>query len=184
MTNRNNLLWAFSAITMLLICSACGQTDSTKNSAPAHQISTNDVILADDSSSSSSSSEEGVNANDLVLTLDTFSTFPPEIDGCACYFCNDSLEFEKRLYIYANDYAQTSFLKINGVMTKFVQIDFKELSTTTTIAKAISDQYEMTIECIDGIQSGDETWINTGTIKLTDKKGRTLTKTFYGECGC
>jgi hypothetical protein len=122
--------------------------------------------------------------NDLILSMDTFCTFPPEIDGCACYFCNDSLEFEKRLYIYANDYAQTSFLKINGVMTKFVQIDFKELSTTTTIAKAISDQYEMTIECIDGIQSGDETWINTGTIKLTDKKGRTLTKIFYGECGC
>lgn len=26
-----------------------------------------------------------------VFTIDTFSTFPPEIDGCSCYFSNDSL---------------------------------------------------------------------------------------------
>jgi hypothetical protein len=42
----------------------------------------------------------------------------------------------------------------------------------------------MTIESKDGIQNGDETWLKTGTIKLTDKNGKTITKTFYGECGC
>jgi hypothetical protein len=83
-----------------------------------------------------------------------------------------------------NDYAQTSFLKINGVLTKFTQTDFKEISKTKTIAKAKSDKYEMTIEVIDGIKNGDETWLKTGTIKLSGKKGKTITTTFYGECGC
>lgn len=83
-----------------------------------------------------------------------------------------------------NDYAQTSFLKINGVLTKFTQTDFKEIDSTLTIAKAKNDKYEMTIETKDGKQNGDETYLKTGTIKLTDKNGTTITKTFYGECGC
>ena len=117
------------------------------------------------------------------LSIDSFTTFPPEIDGCSCYFSNDSIEFKDKKYIYANDFAQTSFLKINGVMIKFKQTDFKKNEKTTT-AKYTCDNYEMTIEVKDGKQSGDETSLKSGRIKLTDKKGKTLTKTFYGECGC
>lgn len=119
-----------------------------------------------------------------TLTIDTFKTFPTEIDGCSCYFSNDSTEFKKGEYIYMNDFAEISFLKINGVLTKFKQTEFKEVDKTTRIAKAKSDKYEMSIEIHDGIQSGDETWLTTGTIKLTDKTGKTISKTFYGECGC
>ncbi len=42
----------------------------------------------------------------------------------------------------------------------------------------------MTIEVKDGIQSGDETSLKSGTISLTYKNGKTITRTFYGECGC
>jgi hypothetical protein len=42
----------------------------------------------------------------------------------------------------------------------------------------------MTIEVVDGMQSGDETYLKSGTITLKDKKGKTIKKTFYGECGC
>jgi catabolite regulation protein CreA len=119
-----------------------------------------------------------------VLTIDTFSTFPPEIDGCSCYFSNDSTEFKKEAYIYVNDYAQTSFLKINGVVTKFTQIDYKEIDSGNTNTKYKSNNFELTIESKDGIQNGDETWLKTGTIKLTDENGKTITKSFYGECGC
>ncbi len=121
---------------------------------------------------------------DQAITVDTFSVFPPEIDGCSCYFSNDSTELRQDKFIYANDYAETSFLKINGVMTKFTQTDFKEIDKENVIAKYKSDKYEMTIEARDGKQNGDETWLKTGTITLTDKAGRTLTKKFYGECGC
>ena len=147
---------------MLTFLFACGQSSSNKS------VTQTDKIKPDAE----------------VLTIDTFSTFPPEIDGCSCYFSNDSTEFNKREYIYMNDFAQTSFLKINGVLTKFTQTDFKEVSKTTTVAKAKSDKYEMTIEVIDCKQIGDETSLKSGTIKLTDKKGKIITKTFYGECGC
>ncbi len=119
-----------------------------------------------------------------TLNIDTFSIFPPEISGCSCYFSNDSLEFKKSEYIYMNDYDKTSFIKINGLLIKFTQIERREISSHIIIAKFKSDSYVMTIELKDGIQNGDETWLKTGTIKLTNKKGGSITKTFYGECGC
>lgn len=118
------------------------------------------------------------------LNIDTFSTFPAEIDGCSCYFSNDSIAFKKGEYIYINDYAQISFLKINGVLIKFTQTAFQEVDSLNVIAKYKGEEYRMTIEIRDGMQNGDETWLKTGTIKLTNKNGKTITKTFYGECGC
>ncbi len=83
-----------------------------------------------------------------------------------------------------NDYSQTSFLKINNVLTKFTQTEFTEVDSTTTIAKAKSDNYELTIEVKFLRQNGYETHLNIGTIKLIDKSGKKITKTFYGECRC
>lgn len=119
-----------------------------------------------------------------ALTIDTFSTFPQEIDGCSCYFSNDSIEFKRGKYIYVNDFAQISFLKINGVLTKFIQTDFKEIDSFDFIAKYKSDNYNMTIESINENQNGDETWLKIGYIELTDKNGNKISKKFYGECGC
>ena len=162
MTCKDKFLPTFLTVVTLTFLLACGQSNSNKNSAQTDNTA----------------------SDDQALTIDTFSTFPPEIDGCFCYFSNDSTEFKKGEYVYMNDFAQTSFLKINGVLTKFTQTDFKEINKMITVAKAKSDKYELTIEVIDGIQSGDETALKSGTIKLADRNGKTITKTFYGECGC
>lgn len=162
MKNRTKILTTFISVIALTFIFACGQNSSNKKVTQADNIPT----------------------DQQSMTIDTFSTFPPEIDGCSCYFSNDSTEFKNKKYIYINDLAQTSFLKINGVLTKFTQTEFKDINKTTKIAKAKSEKFEMTIEIHDIIQNGDETWLNTGTIKLTDKNGKTITKTFYGECGC
>jgi len=58
------------------------------------------------------------------------------------------------------------------------------LNKQNIVAKFKSDNYEMTIEVVDVKQSGEETSLKKGTIKLTNKKGKTITKNFYGECGC
>lgn len=162
MTLSNKFLSTFLTAVSLIFLFACEQNNSSKT------VTQTDDKITDDN----------------VLTIDTFSTFPPEIDGCSCYFSNDSIEFKKGAYIYMDDYAQTSFLKINGVLTKFTQTDFQEVDSLNAIAKYKADHYIMTIESQDGKQNGDETWLKTGTIKLTDQNGKTITKTFYGECGC
>jgi hypothetical protein len=159
---KDKCLPTFLIAVIVAVMLACGQTDSNGNSSQVDKLT----------------------LDSEAMSIDTFSTFPPEIDGCSCYFSNDSTEFKKREYIYMNDFAQTSFLKINGVLTKFTQIEFKEIDSVNVKAKYKSNDYEMTIDSKDGMRNGDETWLKTGTIRLTNKKGETLTKTFYGECGC
>lgn len=119
-----------------------------------------------------------------VLKLNTFSTFPPEIEGCSCYFSNDSLEFKEGNYIYMNDYGTTSFLKINGVLTRFNQTDYKVGDDKIKYIEGNSEKYKFELEIIDVEKNGDETSLKKGTIILFDKKGNKIIKTFYGECGC
>ncbi len=162
MTSSNKPLPTISAAIVLTLLFACGQ-GSTDNNATQTTVET---------------------TTEQAVTIETFSDFPPEIDGCSCYFSNDSTEFNKAEYFYVNNYEQLSFLKINGVLTKFTQTEHQEISETKSITKAKSDQYEMIIEVADSKQNGDETWLKTGTITLTDSNGKAITKVFYGECGC
>jgi hypothetical protein len=120
----------------------------------------------------------------LALTIDTFSQFPPEVDGCSCYFANNPADFKNGEYIYMNDFAQTSFMKINGAMVKFTQTEFKKAGADNTTAKYKSGDYALTIQVKTGKASGDETTFASGTITLADKSGRQLTRPFLGECGC
>lgn len=159
---KNNSLTTYFTAVMVTFLFACGQNYLDKNGTKSNNSST-----------------EG-----QQLTIDTFSTFPPEIEGCTCYFSNDSIEFKKGNYIYMNDFGQTSFMKINGNLTKFTQTDFKDIGNTKTITKAKSADYEITIEINTGRGYGYETSIHTGLIKLTDNKGNTIIRTFYGLCGC
>jgi hypothetical protein len=120
----------------------------------------------------------------LTITIDTFSIIPSEIDGCSCYFSNNQYEFKNHYYIYVNDFAQISFIRINGILTKFTQTEFKKIDNSNTEAKAVSKDFQLLIKVKHGQQSGDETEIQSGTIKISDKKGNKIEKTFYGECGC
>ncbi len=152
----------FLILAMLILFYACGPTSSNKSM----ELDNNKLY------------------SNQSLSIDTFSTFPPEIDGCSCYFSSDSVQFNKAVYIYISDYGQTSFLKINNVLTKFTQTASKEVDSTTTIRKMKSNNYELTIEEKYLKQSGEETHLNMGTIKITNKNGKTTIKTFFGECGC
>lgn len=118
-----------------------------------------------------------------LILIDTFSTFPPEIDGCSCYFSNNENEFKSNVHIYVDDYQDASFININGVLTKFKLVDSKQVSEKHLIKKYNNKDFELTID-IKQIGQIDETWLQKGTLKLTRKGGKTITKDIYGECGC
>ena len=118
------------------------------------------------------------------IKLDEFSDFPPEIDGCACTYAKDSVDLSSEKYIYVSNHAKIAFLKINGVLTKFTLTAEKRINSTDFIKKYISTNYKLIILIKAGRQTGDESWLNTGLIKIFDKNGKTISQTFYGECGC
>jgi hypothetical protein len=118
------------------------------------------------------------------LSIDSFSKFPSEIDGCSCYFSNDSNEFKVGKYIYVNDFADISFLKINGEMTKFKQTKYSTIDSLTTEVQASEGEYELIIRISKGRETGEETQLQTGTLILKSKRGKKIVKSFYGECSC
>lgn len=120
----------------------------------------------------------------LAIAIDTFNTFPPEIDGCACYFAHDSVQLKSSRYIYADNYDKLAFVSINGSMVKFIQQEVKEVNEKTTRSTYTAKGYDMMLELTEGARSGDETWHKTGIIRITDKAGNTIQTTFFGECGC
>lgn len=120
-----------------------------------------------------------------IFTVDTFSVFPPVIEGCSCYFSNNKIEFESKKYIYADDYVENAFVLINGIMTKFKFTEGKQLEEKHTISKRISmdKKYELIID-IKQISESDETWQYQGTLTIKRMDGQKIIKTIYGECGC
>ncbi|MDO5524136.1 MAG: hypothetical protein Q4G48_08860 [Bacteroidia bacterium] len=160
---KNKRKFLFSAVmAALVLLYACGSGNSNKTEPSAN----------------------APQAGDLAFTVDTFSTFPPEIDGCSCYFSNDSLEFKQRQYIYMNNLGKTSFVKINDSLVKFTQTGREEIDSLNVKETYKSKGYEMAVHIKHIGKNGYETWLNTGTITLTDKNGNSVTKEFYGECGC
>lgn len=129
---------------------------------------------------SNNSSQNSINS---AFDIDTFSVIPPEIDGCACYFSNNEKEFKENKYIYADDHGNNAFLSINGVVTKFKIIKSDTFPAKHSIEVWTNDKYEL---IIDTKQVGqiDETWQEIGTLRITTKEGKTITKNIYGECGC
>ena len=116
--------------------------------------------------------------------IDTFSTIPPEIDGCSCYFANDSSEWKQGHYIYVNDFAKQSFVKLNGVLTKFTLVEENVIDSLKTRQFFKNDTSELLIESQIIRASGDETWHKTGMFLIQTKSGLQIQKTFFGECGC
>ncbi len=118
-----------------------------------------------------------------TFTVNTFTDLPPEIDGCSCIFSEDSLSYAKEKYIYANDFAKTSFIKVNGKMIRLTETEHANQNSVTK-SKSIGDGYEVEIKAKVFRTTDLEYNEMEGTMTIKSKKGKTLTKTIYGVCGC
>lgn len=115
------------------------------------------------------------------LKLDTFG-FPPEVEGCACYFSINKEDFENEKYIYIDDYGNNAFLSING---EKIKIPMAEGDFDPEFFKRTLHSGDYTVQ-IDGkkIKELDEVMMFTGSMTVTAKDGSKTTTPIYGECGC
>lgn len=76
---------------------------------------------------------------------------------------------------------------INGKHVRFKQTDLKRIADGVMEMKAKVENYEL-FTSVKNISRGGEIEgeINRdkGTLIITDDKGNSVTKTFFGECGC
>lgn len=117
-----------------------------------------------------------------AISIGTFTEFPPEIDGCSCYLSENASDFKAQKYIYADNYQDIGFMKINGAMVKFERVDEKEVFRDHWIKKFDSKDYAIVLDITKSGKVGP--FLQKGTISLTKKNGETIIKDFTGECGC
>lgn len=161
MKSKKTALYVFALLISLIYLSSCNSSTSNKST----QI-------------------DSAKTEKPAIVLDTFSTFPADIVGCSCYFSRDSVDFNHEKYIYMNDLADISYLKINGNLIKFKQTEHKQIDQDHSTSEATSDLFKLTIKITRGKSVGYEVSSQTGTITVTDKSGKSITTEFYGVCGC
>ena len=115
------------------------------------------------------------------LKLEKFG-FPPEVEGCSCYFAANKEDFDDEKYIYIDDYGNNAFVKFDG---KLLKIEMKEGDfDPENFSKIIKDE-DVTITIIGKkVKEFEEVMMFEGTMKVETKNGRTDTTPIYGECGC
>ena len=121
-------------------------------------------------------------ANINVHQLDKFG-FPPEVEGCSCYFAQNKEDFQKENFVYVDDYGNHSYIKINGKLIK-IQMeegDFDLGSLNRTIENS-DYKIHMTGKKISEME---ETIMFEGELNVENKKtGEIFNTPIYGECGC
>lgn len=129
--------------------------------------------------------EVKVSSTELVgLQIQVIEKWPEEIDGCSCYSSRNKNEFEKREYIYMDDYGDKAFMKINGQLEKFKMTKSDTLTSSEHSKETWeNDNFELTIETRQ-VGQIDETWQHKGKLTLKQKDGETIEREIYGECGC
>ncbi len=115
------------------------------------------------------------------LNLQTFG-FPPEVDGCSCYFSKSKEDFENEKYIYIDDYGKTAYLKMDNKLHKIAMKD--DDFNPENFQKEIKNE-DLSIK-ISGkkIKELEEVMMFEGKMEVTLKNGKKSTVPFYGECGC
>lgn len=121
------------------------------------------------------------------FTLDDYKGFPPEIEGCTCYFSENNEKFKNEMFLFTSNADGLGIVAINTKQVKLKQVsivrDKDPGSNNQNISVYEGDGYKVTIRITGKTRSGDEVWTNTGTITV-EKDGKKIEKSFTGECGC
>jgi hypothetical protein len=126
---------------------------------------------------------ENIPSADGKITISTFTEFPPEIDGCSCYYSANESKFKSRIYLYADNLNNSAFVSINGTMTKFGLNKNDSLSPTKSRKTFSNEKYQVKIE-VEQVGESGETWQQKGIMEIKSKTGDEMKIDIYGECGC
>lgn len=148
---------------------ATNTTSTNKATSPATENKTN-------------SAPANSGSTETAISIDTFSDFPEEVDGCSCYLSTSESDFKAKKYVYIDNREDFATMKLNGAMVKLKRTEEKEVSKNRWVKKFTSADYELEVDITQSGTIGP--FPHKGTLKLTKKGGQTITKEVNGECGC
>jgi len=159
------LVYGFS---LMMIISCKKENTVSENSIPTETIKVDSA-----SSKILQTSDE--------LNLQTFG-FPPEVDGCSCYFSKNKEDFENEKYIYIDDYGKTAYIKMDNKLHKIAMKndDFDP----ENFQKEIKNEDQSIKISGKKVKELEEVMMFEGTMEVSLKNGKKSTVPIYGECGC
>ncbi len=116
------------------------------------------------------------------IILNTFSS-SPETDSCTCIYSVDSIAYQHHEYICAYDLETKAYLKINDRFNVFTQTEYAVVGNSS-VTRFNNDHYEVMLELKDIKETGNESTVQWGSIRINDKNGNSLITPFYGGCAC
>ena len=117
------------------------------------------------------------------IILDYFKGTPAEIDGCSGSFTYDSISLKHEKYIVITDLQNLAFIKISGEIIKLTLYEKKHPSDKRFIEKYKGSGYTLILSTVEGKQIGDELWLSSGTIEISNGNHKLILK-IHGEGGC
>lgn len=161
-------------VSVLLFVVSCSNETTGKTDTTASEPVVKKDIAADNSAPG--------------FTFDEYKGFPPEIDGCSCYFSANDAKLEEQYFFFTSNPDGLAIVRINNKQLTLKQIALpryqEPANTSETIEVYEGDVYTVTVHTTHKEKSGDEVWTHKGTITVERKDGKKIVKEFTGECGC
>lgn len=117
------------------------------------------------------------------IKIESFSEFPDEIDGCACYFGKSKEELGDGKYVFITNYENLAFMQLDGKLRTFDLVSASDRIDGELTEIWSNEDYDMTITTSQTGQI-DETSQNVGTITIKSTTQKSSTISIAGECGC
>ena len=118
-----------------------------------------------------------------TIKLEFFKKIPSQIDGCSGLYTYDSTSLKKKKYIVVTNLQETAFIKVKGNRITLKRISNTELSKNSYKAIFKGGGYTLVLTTKTLKQSGDEVWIERGSVEILQGKNKVTIK-IHGESGC
>ena len=124
------------------------------------------------------------NNNSLKL-LENFTELPSNLDGCTCAYSETEEKYKKNEFLFVSNTDSTGYISIQNKLIKLtLENTILKKNNKNYIDIYSNDQYKVSLNIRYLKSTGEETYMNVGTIIIEDIGMVKESKEFVGECGC
>ena len=157
-----------SSLFLAIISAGCNQQDETKTTNETKTVE--EVIKSQPPST--------------AALLTDFTTFPPEIEGCLCWYGKDSTAFGEKKYSFATTPSH-AYLIIDGKPALMKVTDHRKVAEGSEAFSFENEAYSFYLLTVAGGRTADEVWQSRAKLTVVKKADKsTVVIPLSGECGC
>lgn len=108
--------------------------------------------------------------------------FPPDLEGCSCYFAENNQDFDEEKFIYIDDYGKKALIKVDNKII-VIPATIEEFDENNFEKNVVGNGFKIKLTG-KKIQEMEEVMMFEGQITVQREDGAVVQSPLYGECGC